>query len=735
MNVRTRFLLLLFLLPSCLLIAQEKVTILINSQDYAMAFQTDDLKRLHQVYFGAQLSKAADYNIIADQLRYNGTNEDQFNMAYTPSGTWNVAEPALQILHSDGNASTELEYVKHTTDQLDDHVTLTTIELLDPLYKTQVKLFYKVFQKENVFEQWTEIHNGEKGTIELKKFASVNLYFRNDEFHLTQYSGSWAQEMYPETHQLTAGIKVLDSKLGTRANLYSPPTFMLSLDEHATENEGKVILANLAWSGNYKFEFERDRYDNLRLIAGANPYASEYFLKAGEYFETPHLIYAYSENGIGNASRNLHRWARRYRVLDGMGERLTLLNNWEATYFDFDEKKLVDLFEGAHELGVDLFLLDDGWFANKYPRNSDKSGLGDWQENKKKLPNGIGYLVEEAEKAGVKFGIWIEPEMVNPKSELYENHLDWVIRQPDRREYYYRNQLVLDLSNPEVQDFVFGVFDKLFTDNPEIAFVKWDCNAVIYNAYSDYLERNNIPQSHLYIEYVKGLYKVLEQVRSKYPKVPIMLCSGGGGRVDYGALQYFTEFWPSDNTAPVDRIFMHWDYSHYFPAITMCAHVTEWDREASIKYRTDVASMGKLGFDIDVEELEPDELAFCKQAVKDYNSFKKTIWHGDQYRLQSPYEHPFASFQFVDTAKEHSIWFSYLVETRYNINPSVEPVRLQGLDPEKQYHIKELNMFPGTSSPVDSTKIYSGDFLMKVGFNPDVRGSRQSVVLEIKAVK
>ncbi len=735
MNNLNRFLFLLAFFSFSIMNAQDPVTFRVESQDFALVFQTDNLQRLHQSYFGPRLKNAAEYAIVTEQLRYNGTNEDQFNMAYTPSGTWNVSEPALQVLHADGNGSTELEYQKHSVTKLEDNVQLTKVELLDPLYKTQVNLFYKVFLKENVFEQWTEIHNGEQGTIELKKYASANLYFRNEDFHLTQYSGSWAQEMYPETHHLTAGIKVLDSKLGTRANLYSPPTFMLSFDAPATETEGKVILANLAWSGNFKFEFERDRYDNLRLIAGANPYAAEYFLKVDESLETPHLIFTYSETGIGNASRNLHRWARKYQVWDGMGKRKTLLNNWEATYFDFDEKKLVSLFEGAHELGVDLFLLDDGWFANKYPRNDDRAGLGDWQENKKKLPNGIGYLVEEAEKAGVEFGIWIEPEMVNPKSELYEQHQDWVIRQPDRREFYYRNQLVLDLSNPEVQDFVFGVFDDLFTQNPSIGFVKWDCNAVIYNAFSDYLDRQKISQSHLYVEYVKGLYKVLDRVRAKYPKVPIMLCSGGGGRVDYGALKYYTEFWPSDNTAPVDRVYMHWDYSRFFPANTMCAHVTEWSRDASIKYRTDIACMGKLGFDIDVEELEAEELVFCKQAVKSYDTYKETLWFGDQYRLQSPYDHHFGSFQFVDESKDHAIWFSYLVEQRYEINYSVEPLRLQGLDPDKNYQIKELNLFPGTTSPLDSKKIYSGDFLMKVGFNPDVSRARNSVVLEITAVK
>ncbi|MGB0930854.1 MAG: alpha-galactosidase, partial [Chitinophagales bacterium] len=434
-----------------------KTTIPIQSQDYTLVLQTDYEKRLRHIYFGKKLTESSDYALISKQFRYNGINEDVFNGAYTPSGTWNIAEPALQIKHADGNPSTELHYVRHTTQKLEENVLQTVIELADPLYQTQVQLFYKVYQKENVFEQWTIIKNGEKGTIELKKYASSNLYFRSSNFYLTQYNGTWATEMQPATHRLTKGIKMLDSKLGARAHIYAPPTFMLSFGEEATEETGKVLLANLAWSGNFRFDFEVDRYDNLRLIAGVNPHASEYELKEGESFRTPSMIFVYSENGKGEASRNLHSWARKYRIYDGEGERLTLLNNWEATYFDFDENKLVSLFEGAKKLGVDLFLLDDGWFANKYPRNSDFTGLGDWEVNRKKLPNGLGYLVEEANRKGIGFGIWIEPEMVNPKSELYENHRDWVVRQPNRQEYYYRNQLVLDLSNPEVQDHVFSV--------------------------------------------------------------------------------------------------------------------------------------------------------------------------------------------------------------------------------------------------------------------------------------
>jgi len=526
----------------------------------------------------------------------------------------------------------------------------------------------------------------------------------------------------------------VESKLGTRAMLVQNPSFILSFGKPASETEGDVMLGQLAWSGNFKEEFEVDSYHHLRLIAGINPFASAYTLPPGKVFKTPSLIYTFSNHGKGEASRNLHDWARKYRLLDGMGERLTLLNNWEATYFDFDENKISGLFKGAAKLGTDMFLLDDGWFGNKYPRNDDHAGLGDWQENVKKLPHGLGYLVKEAQKENIKFGIWIEPEMVNPKSELYEKHPDWVIKQPERPEIYFRNQLVLDVSNPQVQQFIFNIVDSLFIKNPGLAFIKWDCNSPVFNSYSAYLQKQKLPQSHLPVEYVKGLYNVLEKIRAKYPTIPMMLCSGGGGRGDYELLKYFTEFWPSDDTEPVERIYMQWDYSYFFPSIATDNHVTDWGKQP-VKFRVDVASMGKLGFDIVVDKLSEKDLAFCQQAVKNYNSFKHTVWRGDLYRLLNPHENRLASLMYVSKDQNNAIMFNLMVNNRVAITATALPVQLAGLDPAKKYRVREINLYPGTSSPLDENKVYSGDFLMKVGINPQVNSRRQSVVLEINEAK
>ncbi|MEN0052560.1 MAG: alpha-galactosidase [Mucilaginibacter sp.] len=707
----------------------QQVTIPVETQHNALVLQTDAEKNLKMVYFGAKLGNTKEYESI--QKMYNQSDDSGIlNSAYTPSGSANLAEPAITVTHADGNKSLSLAYVSHVVTKVDDDISLLTVTLKDPAYDFEVKLFYKTYFKEDVTEQWSVIKHGEKGIVTLNKFASANLNLKGAGFWLKQYHGNWALEMQPEEAKLTHGIKTIDSKLGTRANLYEPSMFMVSMDKPATEDEGKVLLGALEWSGNFKIDLELDVANNLRVIAGINNAASEYHLKPGEEFTTPALVYTYSDQGKGDASRKLQNWARKYKIVDGEGTRLTLLNNWEATGFDFNEAKLAELLKDTKKLGVDMFLLDDGWFGNKYPRNDDHAGLGDWQENKQKLPNGISSLVKEAQANGVKFGIWIEPEMVNPKSELYTKHPDWVIKQPNRPEKYFRNQLELDLANPKVQDFVFGVVDDLFTKNPDLAYIKWDCNAVIYNAYSAYLKKD---QSHLYIDYVRGLYKVLERVRAKYPKVPLMLCSGGGGRVDYGALKYFTEFWPSDNTDPLERIFIQWEYSYFYPAITSSNHVTDWGKQP-LKFRTEVAMMGKLGFDIVISKLSADDQAYLHEALKNYNSLKDVIWHGNQYRLQSPWDNDAASIMYVSEAKSTGVVFNYLVNNRYGTGTHV-PVRLKGLDPNKKYQVKEINLYPGAKSSLENNLTLTGDFLMTVGVNPHVNSNRTSVVLQIDEVK
>jgi len=549
--------------------AQPGKQIIVQTHSTSLVLTIGKNARVYQSYFGKKLLNTADYALLNNtkhEAYITGGMEDQFN-------------PAIQVTHTDGNPSLELNYVSVDTKQKDGDVTETIITLKDAKYPVEVLMHYEAYDKEDIIKAWTEIKNGEKATLLLNNYASSMLHFDANNYWLTQYHGDWATEMKMEETKLTSGNKIVDSKLGTRADMYEAPLFMLSLNNRADETSGELIAGTLAWTGNFQFQFQVDEHNSLRLISGINPASQAYQLDAGKTFTTPAFIFTYSNTGKGQASRNLHKWARNYGVLDGTKPRMTLLNNWENTGFKFNEKQLVALFDDATKLGVDLFLLDDGWFGNKYPRDNDKAGLGDWEENKTKLPGSIEYLVKQAEIKGIKFGIWLEPEMANPKSELYEKHPDWILKLPNRNESYQRNQLVLDLANPQVQDYVYSVVDNMLTKNPGVAYIKWDCNRTMSNTYSAYLKNK---QSNLYVDYTLGLYRVLDKLRAKYPHLPIMLCSGGGGRTEYGAMKYFTEFWPSDDTDPLERVFIQWGYSNFFPAITISAHVTQWSKTASI---------------------------------------------------------------------------------------------------------------------------------------------------------
>jgi len=697
--------------------AQSDSIIQVQTLKSEIVFALKPDSKIYQIHFGEKLTRSSEY------VKIKSTQD-----IYVGAGTSNLFESAIQTTHNDGNPSLDLHFAGKEVKTLNDNVTETVIKLTDDKYPFEVILHYKAYYQEDVIEQWSEIVHREKKPLTLKNYASSMLFFDADKYFLTHFYGDWAKDMRVAEEQLQSGIKVIDSKLGTRANVYHSPFFILSLNKLAEENTGEVIAGTLAWTGNFKFTFEVDNQNALRLISGINPYASEYQLQPNQVFKTPSFIFAYSKSGKEVVSQNLHRWVRRYSLLDGDKPRMTLLNNWEATAFDFNEDKLKGLIGDASKLGVDMFLLDDGWFANKYPRNNDKTSLGDWDVNKTKLPNGIGVLVKEATKQGVKFGIWIEPEMVNPKSELYEKHPDWIIRLPNREEHYMRNQLVLDLPNPKVQDFVFDVLDKLMIDNPEIAYMKWDCNRPMTSSYSPYLKDK---QSQLYVDYVLAFYKILDRVRAKYPHLPIMLCSGGGGRIDYGALKYFNEYWPTDNTDGYERVFIQWNYSYYMPAIATCNHVTSWGKQ-SLKFRTDVAMMGKLGYDIMVSHFSDKELKFSQDAVKNYNRISKLVWYGDLYRLVSPYDGERAVLMYSDDAKTKAILFSYTLNTLFK--EIHQKVKLRGLNPVKNYTVREINLFPDTKSKfAEDGQTFSGDYLMKIGLSVSPNSPLTSNVYEITA--
>ena len=711
--------------------AEESKVIRISTDQTDLILKVGENGRLYQTYLGEKLLHEADVNRFSWDIHAgsDGSISQRGWEVYSGSGNEDYFEPAVAITHNDGNTSTYLYYVSSSTSPVEGG-TQTTINLRDDKYPVDVTLHYVAYPKENVIKTWSEIKHQEKKPIILSTYASTMLYFCRSSYYLTEFSSDWAKEARMSSQQLQFGKKVIDTKLGSRAAMHTHPFFEVGLDQPVSENQGDVLMGTLGWTGNFRFTFEVDNAGNLRVIPAINPYASNYELKKDEVFTTPEFIFTLSNQGSSQGSRNLHEWARNYSLKDGKGTRLTLLNNWENTGFDFNQEILANLMKEAKHLGVDMFLLDAGWFGNKYPRKDDHAGLGDWEVTHSKLPGGVPALVKAAKEAGVKFGIWIEPEMVNPKSELFEKHPDWAIHDANRKTYYYRNQLVLDLSNPAVQDYVYGVVENLMKENPEIAFFKWDCNSPITNIYSPYLKDK---QGQLYIDHVRGVYNVMKRVKENYPNVPMMLCSGGGARCDYEALKYFTEFWCSDNTDPVERVYIQWGFSQFFPAKAMCAHLTSWNKNTSVKFRTDVASMCKLGFDIGLKDMTADELAYCQDAVANWKRLQPAIMDGDQYRLVSPYETNHMAVNYVSKDQKKAVLFAYDVYPRFQ--EKLINVKLQGLDPNKTYKVEEINLMPGVDSALKSNgQTYTGDYLMKVGIEVFGFAATQSHVLELTAM-
>ncbi|MFI3258959.1 MAG: alpha-galactosidase [Rikenellaceae bacterium] len=432
---------------------------------------------------------------------------------------------------------------------------------------------------------------------------------------------------------------------------------------------------------------------------------------------------------------------RRYNLQDGDVAQPVVLNSWEGAYFTFDDGLLNSMIVDAASMGVEIFVLDDGWFGTKYPRNAANAGLGDWQINTEKLRNGLRGLIDCCHENGIEFGLWVEPEMVNPKSELAEKHPDWIVTSPNREAILERNQRLLDLSNPDVREFVYDTVAGLLREYPEIKYIKWDANSHVIDFGSDYLGRGK--QSHFWIDYIDNLYNVYDRLTREFPDVIFQACSSGAGRVDYGSLRYHHEFWGSDNTDAEKRLFINWGLSQFFPAQALASHVSvspnhQTKHISPIKMRFDVAMSQRLGVELQPKNLTPEELEWTKRGIEIYKSkIRPIVQFGDQYRLVSPYsEKDFASMIYVDESKSHAILFSYCLD--YHFREEFLDVKLQGLDPEKSYKINEIMPLGGDKPKymfAGEGKVFSGDFLMKYGMRINLRFRNESAVFELNEVK
>lgn len=737
------FLLVILLFPFSTIKAQKRV-IAVETNSSGLYFTVNDQGEVFQQHFGGLLPTPEDL-----LLDFDNNTSDTHNVegdAYPVFGNGNLNEPALLATHADGNRTTRLIYDNHTVHQIASGITLTEIVLKDPAYPFFVTLRFRAYAAQDVIECSARIHHEEPGEVRLERMASAYLFLHSHAYWLTHFHGAWSYEMRMSETQLSNGIKVIDSKRGVRATQGENPSFLLSLDQQLDENCGRVILGALAWSGNFKLGFQVDNLNNLHILAGPNDFASEYTLPSGHELILPDFIVTYSTRGAGQASRNMHRWARQHALRDGNNLRPVVFNSWEGTHFSFNEELILHMIRDAATMGAEIFVLDDGWFGDKYPRNGANAGLGDWTIDTCKLPHGLTPLIRCAAENGIGFGIWVEPEMVNPRSNLAEKHPEWIVRSPNREPMLMRNQLLLDLTNPEVQKFVYNTVADLLRKNPGIGYVKWDANRHVEDFGSSYLERNE--QNHFWIDYVEALYRIYEQLGRDFPNVLFQVCASGGGRVDYGSLRRNHEFWASDNTDALSRLYINWGTNYIYPPMAVASHVSKSPNNQTghlspLKFRFDVSMAQRLGIELQPKELTDEELKWARNAVEAYKQIRPLVQHGDQYRLISPYDEERAALMYVNAERSKAVLFAYIIGFHYR--EDYPRIRLQGLDPDKRYRLREI--MPATSlNPKSGKQVsrpafaaegesFGGAFLMEYGIRLKIRKSYESAVFEITEIQ
>ena len=703
--------------------------VVITTPNTALILHADEGKDLRMDYYGAKTA-------TLQQLRDAG---DAFDFPALPAfGTVDMIHvPAIQVQHANGDQNLELHVTGYAAAD-EGSAVVHTFTMQDKLLPVAVNVCYKAYKTVDIIETWTEISHQEKKAITLKRYDSGHLTLRRGDVWLTHLHGDWAAETDMTQEPLTRGLQVIRNSDGARNAHLDAPEVMLSLDGQPDENRGRTIGAALCWNGNFELRINTTDKSYHHLYAGIDPQASQYMLEPNRTFATPHLALCYSDNGMGGVSRAFHRWARTCGMLHrGMKTGDILLNSWEGLYFDINEERMLKMMDDIARFGGELFVMDDGWFGNKYQRNDDSSTLGDWVVDRKKLPNGLGVLVDAARQKGIKFGLWIEPEAVNTKSELFERHPEWALQTKGRELKQGRGgtQVVLDMTNPQVQDFVFKMVDDLLTQYPEIAYLKWDANNSIQNVGSLYLPMTK--QANVYVDYQLGLLKVLKRIREKYPNVVMQDCASGGGRANYGLLPYFDEFWVSDNTDALQRVYIQWGTSLFFPANAMAQHINHcpyWNtggRVIPVKFRCDVAMSGRLGIELQPKDMTDEERQQCTTCFSDYKALRNTIQTGNLYRLVNPYNRKgVASLMYVDDNSRQAVLFAYRTDNWYG--QPMPRIRLQGLQADANYTITERNVKTGQQPCSLNGKQFSGRFLMDVGIEIPLDWDYASRVFELR---
>ena len=690
------------------------------------AFGVNERGELQQIYWGGKIAASdtippahSDAEWASFDSPHNNTPEE-----YAGWGAGLFQEPALKVTFADGNRDLVLHYASSTKPDANS----LEITLKDISRAVTVTLHYKMDPESGILARSATIENSEPKPILIEQAAAAAFALPPAHYTLNYLTGRWAGEWTLNSETIHGGSRVLESRRGTTGH-QANPWFAIGKGD-ADEEHGETWFGALAWSGSWRMVIEQDQLDKVRVTAGFNPFDFGYPLKTGETLETPVFYAGYSHHGFGGASRLLNHFTVTHILPEAPNPRPrpVIYNSWEATEFAVTEAGQEALAEKAAALGIDRFVMDDGWFGQ---RKTDNAGLGDWYVNKEKFPNGLKPLIDKVHSLNMDFGLWVEPEMVNPDSDLYRKHPDWALNFPGRPRSEERNQLVLNLARQDVRDYVYGFLDKLLTEN-QIAFLKWDYNRNWSEPGWDQLPPDE--QKKVYVQFIRNLYSILAELRAKHPGVEIESCSGGGGRVDLGILHYTDEVWPSDNTDPFDRLTQQDGFTRAYPAQVMMAWVVDSPhtmngqkgRTTSVAYRMLSSMQGSLGIGGNLTKWSDEDLATAKRLIAAYHQVQKTITQGDLYRLISPTNgSEFSVTETVSPDKSQAVFFAFTHSTQEG--RGFPRLQLLGLDSSANYALTSIAGKTLSGTPTQA----SGAWWMNHGIDLDLRGDFQAAAFRL----
>ena len=696
------------------------------------AFGVNERSELQSLYWGGLLG-SRDTMPPAHSLPEMASFDSPYTTTPQEYASWGAGlftEPALKVTFADGNRDLVLHFLRavpNGSQALD-------VVLKDIAREIFVTLHYSMDPDTGILARSASIENREGQPVIIEQAAAAQWTLPPARYTLSYLTGRWAGEWTLNQEEIRGGSRVIESRRGSTGH-QANPWFAISRDSgqnaaaapYAPEEHGEVWFGALGWSGSWRITVEHTQLDAVRVTGGFNPFDFGYKLRPGERLDSPIFYGGYSSEGLGGASRLLHRFevAKILPHAPNPRPRPVIYNSWEATEFNVSEAGQMELAEKAARIGVDRFVMDDGWFGQ---RNYDHAGLGDWYVNAQKFPHGLKPLIHKVHSLGMDFGLWVEPEMVNPDSDLYRKHPDWVLNFHGRPRSESRNQLVLNLARPDVRDYVAGFLDKLLSEN-DIAFLKWDYNRNWSEPGWDQAPIDE--QKRVYVEFIRNLYAILADLRKKHPKVEIESCSGGGGRVDLGILRYADEVWTSDNTDPFDRLSIQDGFTYAYTPQVMMAWVTDsphWynHRSTSLVYRMLSSMQGSLGIGANLNHWTDEDFATAKRLIAAYHSVQRTIVRGDLYRLISPRDNsPFSATQTVSADKTQAVVFAFA-------NATIEGrgfplLKLRGLDPDREYTLTWIEGKAGPDTPVTA----SGAWWMRHGIQLDLRGDFQAAAFHL----